>query len=220
MARSVPYRAGDLFAVPLPDGTFATARILLDVSEQGLKPGIIPRSSPLKPFEDALLVEVYRVVTPEPSSQVAAAAIAGVFVAPRQLSSGGKGKWPLTGHLDVDPTTVAFPEGLLHARGSGGRIAFLSGEIERDLELDDGQLERYSARPSVINPPAFVNACCYYLGRKELLGEVAEFMSLRTSDLRFTDDRDEIYRLMHEDPSRSYYDRAKAMGFDLSRFYR
>jgi hypothetical protein len=216
MTNPVPYRAGDLFAVPLPDGTFATARILLDVSVQCMDPKLAPRSSPLKTFEGSLLVEVYRDVTSEPSGRASDVAIPGVFIIPRQLAVRGKDKWSLTGHIDVDPERVAFPEALHY---SSGRVAFSSGEIKRILDVDPSILDRYKTRPSVVNPPALIDACCYYLRRKEIAGSSDELMSLQWSDLRFTDDRDEIYRLMHEDPSRSYYETAKALGFDLARFY-
>jgi hypothetical protein len=217
MPKSVPYRTGDLFSVPLPDGTFATARILLDVTTQCVAPGRLKGVSQLKAFDGTLLVELYRGTTAKPSDHVGDVAIPGVFISPRQLVSGGKDKWKITGHVEVDPTRVAFPEALMD--GLGGGSAFVTGEISYDLDLPTKEIERFGTRPSLMNPPRFVGVCCYYLDRKDLIGEHAEAMSLRTSDLRFTPHRDEIYRMLEWDPKRSYYDMAKSFGFDLARFY-
>ena len=215
MAKSPPYRAGDLFSVPLPDGTSASARILLDVTAQCMLPKRVPRTSPLKPFEGTLLVEVYR----EPVTAAGATpaiAIPGVFIDPEPLTARGKDRWSIAGHAAVDPARVAFPEALTYG---DHRVRFVAGEIERTIQIDQQHLERFTTRPSFMNPARFVAVCCYYLGRKHLLGEAAEQMTLRKSDLRFNDDRDEIYRYMGEDPAQSYYEAAKAMGFDLARFY-
>lgn len=210
------YRAGDLFGVPLPDGSFATARILLDVSAQCLEPKKIERSSPLKPFEGAVLVEVYDGIGATASPRVGHVIVPGVFISTRQLAATGKGRWSVVGHVEVDPAGVEFPEALLHA---DGRVGFVRGEIERVIDIDQSNLDKYRCRPAVVNPAAFVSTCLYYLDRKHLIGFNPELATLASSDLRFTPWRHEIYSFLREDADRSYRDWSNSLGLDLARFY-
>jgi len=211
------YRAGDLFAVPFPDGTYATARVLLDVAAQCFASRKVDDTSALTAFRGWILVEVYREVSAAPSGLVSPVVIPGMFADPDLIGGSGKRRWKITGHVDVSPVAVAFPEGLLQT--PDGRLCFLSGEIKQVLNVDAKHLDRYTTRVSLGSAARFVNICAYYTGRKELLGEHVEAFSLASADLRFTADRDEIYRFMREDPARPYYERAKARGFDLARFY-
>jgi hypothetical protein len=211
------YRAGDLFAVPFSDGTYATARVLLDVTAQCFAPRKVAADSALAPFRGAILVEVYGEVATEPSAQTSQVVIPGVFADPSLVGGAGKARWKVTGHVDVDPARVEFPEGLFQT--PDGRVGFLRGEIEQVIDIDANQLARYPARVAIGGAARFVNICAYYTGRTQLLGARPELFRLASSDLRFTDHRDEVYRLMGEDPSRSYHDAALARGFDLARFY-
>jgi len=208
------FKCGDMFAIVLPNGRYVCGRIMLDIDKQCVKPQLLPPGSPLQFFGKAVLVDVYRETTPEPTVVRSNALINGIFVDPRALQ---KGDWPIVGHEEVDPTTVEFPEGLI---GVEGRAAFRRGEISLHLPLRSADVRRIGVYNALLNPVNIPDTVLYYLGLKGLINlSNPEAASLKRNDLRFSDHRAEVYHLLGEDPSQSYDEMSTRLGLNLSRFY-
>jgi hypothetical protein len=118
-------RAGDIFAVPLPDGTALCGQILLDVRGPAVR-----SDTPLAFYTGTVLVRVFD--GPDADSGVL---LPPLFVWPDGLVA--------TGHRPA-PEEVDFPQGV---GMRGPRAEFTWGEVALPIELTPGQVrgigERY-----------------------------------------------------------------------------
>lgn len=211
-------RPGDIFNVPLPNGKYATAKILLDVRNQCVKPKLIKPPSPLLSFATGMLVDLLSTVVDAPGYRPGNTIIRGVFVSPKLLESGD---WPIIVNERVEPTQVEFPETLISHQD---RANFRRGEVVLPVDLDWNELERIGAFSSVMPHVMFPGCCMFYLGMKDdivsaKLPARPEAYSLSDADLRFNPHREMVYKLMGADPNQKYFELALTMGFDIRRFY-
>jgi len=208
------FKHGDIFAVQLPNQQYLFGRILLNVKEQCVKPKLLEPGSLLTFFGGSLLVEMYRKLSAAPGLSESEVLLNGVFVDARSLK---RGLWKIIDHQEVDPTQIEFPEGLV-ATGRGA--SFQRGEINMPVALSGQDVSRIHVYPTQQSSLALADICLYYLGLKHLIEhEYRDTKHLRYSDLRFSDHRSEIYQLLGEDESQTYYQMSTKLGYDITRFY-
>jgi hypothetical protein len=109
--RRVHYRAGDVFQIPLPDGSFAYGRLLLDIRRLA-RAGVFTHPCALAGiYGSGLMVQVYRVRHPQPLASVAvlraAPAFLSEFVQHDQIY---RAEFPIVGNLPVAAEEIDFPE--------------------------------------------------------------------------------------------------------------
>jgi hypothetical protein len=210
-------KAGDLFAIPLPDARFLTGRVVLDVA-QVVKGGLVNPGSTLAFQSGSILAETYRQISETPSAAVSEVLIPGIFIDKTLFSSRQEAPWRIIGHQPIEPTRVEFPEALY---GSKRGMMFNRGELDLPVPLGHEALDRFNIRPGTLPAKLLADICLYHLGLKALIRSPnAAATAVQRSDLRFSEQRDEIYRLMGEDPKQSYYEMASRHGYDTARLYR
>ena len=211
------FRTGDIFSLKLTDTEHISGRIMLDVKEQCIRPRLLTPESPLGFFNGSLLVEIYRETSENLVVNPSEILIPGIFIDPHFLNSGD---WTVVDHADVDPAEVEFPEALFNV---GRHPHFVRGEVLLAINLSSQDVDRINAYSTIKASSTLREICLYYLGRpKEInnpLLQDVEFRSLKNSDLRFSEDRSEIYRLLGEDDNQSYYEMSSRLGHDVRRFY-
>jgi hypothetical protein len=202
------------FSISVAEGKHVSGRVLLDVKAQCVRPKRIDIASPLWNFGNALLVETFREVRSEPLFVAGESLIPGIFVDKDALK---EGMWFEQTHEVIDPTKIEFPEFLI-PEASGPRFA--RGEVELPLDIDNTELERIAATPTLKSSFALGDICLYYLGLKHLMShEHHEAMNLARTDLRFSEHRGRVYRLLGEDPNEPYFALATRHGHDPRRFF-
>lgn len=208
-------KAGDVFAIPIPDLGFLTGRVLMD-SADAIKRKLVKRGSRFW-FLGGPLVEIYAEVSQEPSAVAGRVLISSIWTDTYLFEKRNKPTWTVIGNHPVDPVKVEYPERLLNSdRGA----LFHRGEIEKVLPVPYREVEHIGCSTYFEPTPRVWRIALYYLGRQDLLGERAPAFTLTDSDLRFSPHREEIYRLLGEDPARNYWDWAMAEGLDPGRFWR
>ncbi|KAB8140677.1 hypothetical protein F8S13_23295 [Chloroflexia bacterium SDU3-3] len=208
------YKTGDLFAIPLGDGTYSIGRIMLDVAKQCWKPKLIEDTSPLHAFSNSLLVEIYKTTYDHPVGEQSDLLIPGYFVSPQLVKDG---TWPIVEHVPVDPTQVAFPE---FVSPFGMNMYLMRGEVRLLLGPGIDGWQGISVPLKVKPPIVLPNICRYYLGRHEGIAPAAlANAKLTNQDLRFNDRRSEVYQALGLSEDEPYYPFAASRGFDLARFY-
>jgi len=206
-------RPGDLFAVTLPDGRYATGRVTFDVRAQGLRPGHITDDSPLAFFSGALLVDLYGVVLEAPAAQRGDRIVPGVFVTSAAFRSGAL---PIVGHEAVDPEEVEFPETFAQVQG---RLCFQRGEVVLPLDEHREAFESVQVYPTILRAEALPEVAAHYLEAAGLLEGGGADHDLGYADLRFTDRREAVYEALGERPDASYAAFARRHGHDVARFF-
>jgi hypothetical protein len=211
------FKAGDIFTFKLPTKEYMCGRIMLDVKQQCIRPRLLKPDSPLNFFNGSLLVEIYKSTFPEPTANRSELLIPGIFVGSTSLESG---EWSITGHEEVDPKEVEFPDALV---AHGLRAQFIRGEIALNIDLKEEELKRLGVYRTKKPSGILGEICLYYLGRSDEINNPRlrdiELRSLKDSDLRFTAYRSEIYGLLGEDENQSYYEMSTRLGYDIGRFY-
>lgn len=206
---------GDLCSIPLGPRRHVAARVLLDVGEQCIGPGLISTGSPLAAYDGALLMEVYRDVSPEPSFHRSDLLIPGIFVDACSLQ---RGRWAIGGYAPVEPGCVDFPETLMDF---SGKARFQKGEIDLPLPLEGSDIDHYRIYPTLTPSSALSDICLHLLDADgQIPHEFAGAMHLKNSDLRFSESRNGIYQLIGLDAETPYFRIAETFGFDIQRFYR
>ena len=212
-----PFRHGDVFAIPLPDGQFLFGRVVFDVAKQTRRPGVVTsRDNYFVFFGSCVLIDVYRdlqlVATADFSEQVL---IPGVFVSTTFLDSG---VWRVIGNRPVDPTQVEFPEVFIH---SNSTVFFERGELFLPTRFDWNEYEALPFRACVNSPYGIGAMGLNYLGLRHLIEEKYLYPQyLEEDDLRYQPQRRvELYRQLGQDPAESYYQMALRHGLDFARFY-
>jgi hypothetical protein len=205
---------GDIFAVPLPDGTYLCGRVMLDIASCR-KRRLVPSGCPLAFLAGAFLIEMYRQVQPRPEYTPSAVLVPGAFVDPDEVG----GDWPIIAHQAVDPRAVEFPESLIGRMTPIGQVAFECGEMRIPLPLKHAELDRvgeYSTFHSILLWPY---TCLRMLGRE---GEVPldyKMATLSGSDLRFSAHRNRIYKHLPFKKELSYFEKQAQLGLHLERLY-
>lgn len=217
---------GDLFAIPLPDGTYLSGRIMLDLYG-ALKRRLLPADSPLIVYGKVYLIEMYSAVSKYPEHIPSPVLIKGALIAYGAVGN----NWPLVGNIPVDPHTVEFPEGLVGFDHSYGQTAFCCGEMRIPVPLL--QIARNSrvwyVSPSggpelevgvTSNPPLYwPYMCLWAMGRKNEIPAEWVGITFEHDDFRFTQYRSYIYQYLPFSMEMSYYEKQKQMGLHLERLY-
>jgi hypothetical protein len=109
--RRVRYRAGDVFQIPLPDGSFGYGRLLLDIRRLARTGLFTPPCALAGICGSGLLVQLYRVSYPEPLASVVGLRAIPVFLS--EFVQNGqiyRAEFPIVGNLPVAPEEIDFPE--------------------------------------------------------------------------------------------------------------
>lgn len=214
----VKSKVGDIFCFQIPNEEYIFGRILFDVTQQGSKPKLLKSNSPLIFFNDSLLVEFYRITSTSDvfdESITSDLLVNGVFIDPIFIK---KGVWKIVGFQNVNPEQVDFPEALTAFED---HALFRKGEIALPLNLSESRLREINVYPTVFPPVVLFDICLYYLGLYSYINpEYISTSNLSHSDLRFSNFRDQIYKILGEDSKQSYVDASKKYGCDFFRFYK
>jgi hypothetical protein len=206
---------GDIFAIPLPDGSYLFGRVMLDIYAT-TKRRLFPADSPLSGLGKALLIEVYEQVSESLDYKPSDLLIPGAIVEADELGH----TWPILTNSDIDVHDVQFPEAMIGHMHNAGEVAFLCGEIR--LLLPFKQRELMTMRVLLTRHSAFLwpYVCLHELGRaSEIPDKYRKGCHLRTSDLRYTEHRSKVYQHLPLDPDDSYYEQQKQLGLNLERLY-
>ncbi|MBL1202383.1 MAG: hypothetical protein FWK04_25770 [Nostoc sp. GBBB01] len=211
----VTFKHGDIFSFQLPNQKYLFGRILLDVKKQCVKPKLIALDSPLSFYDGTLLVEIYRELFDQPNFNDSEVLIPGFFLDPEPIKSG---EWVIVEHKDIESIQVEFPETLPLFNG---RQSFQRGEIRLTLAQNIEEDESWKIYPTIMSPYALPKICLYHLGLHEFLKPAQmKTMNLKRLDLRFSEHRSEIYKMLGEDENQSYYEMSSRFGYDITRFYK
>lgn len=148
--KKISFKVGDLFAIPLLDGNYATGRILLYPKKQKFKKIIEETKKEIeggeKDFPEAfmygtempyhgggILVEVYKEVFNEPTAKQSEVLIKGIEVSSYSIE---REEWPIIGNIPVKPTEVEFPEFIVVIPPKR-QWYFCRGEVWIPLPVDD-----------------------------------------------------------------------------------
>lgn len=207
-------RHGTYFAVPLPDGTFLTGRVLLDLYAC-LKRRLFPADSPLPGLGKAYLIDMYSSITAKPELAVSDHLVRGAFVESDEVGS----TWPIVGHRPIDPHEVEFPETIIGFMHEEGCAAFECGEIRAPLPFEYEEKDRigeYKSRHSAFLWPY---TCLRLLGRASEVPGGYKTASLQGNDLRYSKFRSMVYEHLPFPMDMSYFEKQKQLGLDFERLY-
>ncbi len=214
------YKVGDIFAIEIASGEYAYGRILLDIYGSHKKKSILEDDSYLHVgFDDTVLVEIYKETGLEHKlfNTLPEVLISSLFVTAADIKLT---YWKIIGHKDVDPTKIDFPEFVIHNGALGGR--FIKGEISTAFDMEWADITKIkvpiSTPPSINIPQMILNA----LGRTEEIDfpkDKRSFLELGTFDLRYSENKKEVYALLPDEFKKNYYEMARDKGFDLIRLY-
>lgn len=211
---------GDLFSFPLNNKEFAYGRVVLDVYNQGIKKKLIDKNSALYFTDNIILVEIYKQISDkkEKVPDHLQTLIPGIFTGNGFL----KAKlWPIIGNDPIDPTKVDFPESLSH--NGYAKSIFTKGELLIESDIPYEKTEEINIYPTTVATILISEIVLYMLGRKsEINNPIDPNIESRDPakyDIRFSPYKEWVHAQVKEDMHQSYYETAKAKGFDLKRFY-
>jgi hypothetical protein len=205
---------GDIFAVPLPDGTYLCGRVMLDIYGC-LQRRLFPSGSPLPGLGKALLIEMYQQVLAQPAYLPSAVLVPGAFVACEEVGD----SWPIIAHQPVDPHTVEFPESLIGYRTPMGQVAFECGEMRIGLPFEHAELRRVSEYTRIHSTFLWPYTCLRVLGRGGEVPPDYKMATLAGGDLRFSVHRNRIYEHLPFRNELSYFEKQAQQGLHLERLY-
>ncbi len=214
------YKAGDIFTFELVPGEYAFGRLILDLYRQCWKPGKAEKHGVLGvPDRDSVFFELFRQTSTSKvfDSNNRDVLIPGIFAPNYDLEDF---TWEVIHHIPIEPEKVDFPEFLTVDGASHGQ--FIKGEISYLVKIPGEEVEAIDIYPSskaLVTIPEFV-LCA--LGRAdEVLEHRREIRALENNDLRYSVHRKRIYDLLPEEfnQGKTYYELAKAKGYDLKRLY-
>jgi hypothetical protein len=209
------FNEGDIFAVPLPTGEFIFGKIQLDVARLR-RSRKLPPDSNLLALGNPVLVEMYRAVSPSSRYAPSQVLIPGAFL---QTNEFGK-KWKVVDHIEVDVPNVAFPESLIGHMHDEGSADFICGEIRIPLPISHAAYEDIDVCSTAHSTYYWPAVCMQELGRaEELPEEIRNMEQLSRQDLRFSEHRRYIYKLLPIDTDQSYYEQQAQLGYDIERLY-
>lgn len=205
---------GTIFAVPLPDGTFLSGRVMLDIYAC-LKRRLLPADSPLPGLGKAYLIEMYSAISGRAEYTPSDILIRGAFLESDDVGD----TWPIIGHKPVDPHEVEFPESIIGHMHALGGCDFQCGEISIPLPLDHATTDKvgeFKCRHSAFLWPF---TCLRVLGRESEVPQDYKMASLDGADLRRSKHRGTIYEYLPFRMDTCYFEKQKAMGLNFERFY-
>jgi hypothetical protein len=207
---------GTIFAVPLPDGTYISGRVVLDIYGT-LKRRLFPIDSPLPGLGRAYLVEMYSAITSKPEYVPSPVLIPGAFVESKELGNA----WPIVGQQPIDPRKVEFPEALIGRVHSTGQAAFRCGEMEVLLPFNRGDLQEISVFHGRHSAFYWPYMCLWALGRKAEIPTDWIGITFERDDLRFcfSPHRARVYEHLPFQMEQSYFEKQAQMGLHLERLY-
>lgn len=206
---------GDIFAVPLPDGTYLFGRVMLDIYA-ALKKRLFPADSSLAGMGKALLIEMYQEVAKTLDYQPSPLLIPGAILEPDEVGV----TWPVVSNVPVDVHDVQFPEAMVGNRHPSGDVPFLCGKIRLPLPFTERDLDSMRVLQTVHSEFLWPYVCLHELGREgEIPDDCRPTSNLFGADLRVTQFRSEVYQHLPIRPSDSYYVPQKQLGLELERFY-
>ncbi|WP_339743927.1 immunity 26/phosphotriesterase HocA family protein [uncultured Rubinisphaera sp.] len=209
------FRHGDIFAVPLPDGTYLPGRIMLDIYGC-LKKRLFPEDSPLPGLGRAVAVEMYSKPITDLEFQKSEILIPGAYVDNDEFGN----SWPIIGNNPVDPKSVQFPETLIGYMHTHGEVAFECGEISIPISMDLSKQREIGVYKSPKSTFLWPMMCLTQMDRLDLIPEkYRHCCGLSSSDLRYSKYRDMIYKLLPIKKTDTYYEQQKQLGLDFDRLY-
>ena len=211
-------KCGDIFSVKLPNQKYISARIMLDVYKQCYENNKVEELSGLLVYKQCILVEVYSKLFDKPTAKQSKILIPGIFFDNNSKYTEG---WEVIGYEPINPLKVEFPETLINV---GSQDCLVRGEITLPLQRRKQRRHFPYGLPQIFPtlkiPKAIVNISLYYLNLKHLIiTQYPEIHNLADSDLRFSEHRNLIYKILGEDENQSYYEISSKLGFDVTRFY-
>ncbi len=212
--KKIKIKAGDIFSIQLAPKMYIFGRVNLNIYDQCVKSKLLQNDSALYSFNKSVLVEIYSGISANIKYMTSDILIPGVFVDMRSLENK---TWEIIDYQQVNPEKVEFPEALI---GFGTSGLFRKGEIVLPIKLSYDQIRDINVYPTIESSENLHNTCLFYLGRKDLINdEWKDYCSLENSDFRFSQHRNNIYKLLKLSKTISYYDASKKYGFDIRRFY-
>ena len=206
---------GDVFAVPLPDGTYLLGRVMLDIYA-ATKKQLFPADSPLPGLGKAVLIEMYKQVRSSPEYVASDILIPGAFVEDDEIQR----SWPVVANVPVDVCAVEFPEAMVGYMHNTGEVAFLRGEIRLPLPFTQRKMRAMGVFQSSRSAFVWPYTCLHELGRaREIPEEFKPTAHLRHSDLRYSKHRAKVYKYLPINPKHSYYQQQSQLGLNLERLY-
>jgi hypothetical protein len=208
-------KPGDIFAMQIVNGQYIFGRVLLDISVQCQKSGLIDmHESPLNTFEDSYLIEVYGSINKIPEINDHNVVIHGIVVDSEAFE---EDVWKVIGFNKVDPKKIDFNEYLISELD--GEVFFIKGELVIPTDLLEDDYFKFKSFGALKRSIFFDCWLLPLLGREELVDTP---VSLSVSDIRFhsIDIRKEIYENVKEDLKEDYYSLALKHGFDTNRFFK
>ena len=168
-------------------------------------------------FDHAHGLKIYKSTATQPVIDNSEILIPGIFLDSDSLKYG---IWSIIGHQDVNPEEVEFPEALI---SHGLRAQFLRGEVALNIDLKEEELKKINVRKTKKPSGILGEICLYQLGRADEITNSwvhsIEVFNLNSSDLRFSQHRSEIYRLLGEKENQSYFEMSSRLGYNIQRFY-
>ncbi|MBY0588908.1 immunity 26/phosphotriesterase HocA family protein [bacterium] len=205
---------GDIFAVPLPDGTFLHGRVLLDIYLT-LKRRLFPANSTLPGLGEASLIEMYAAISESVDYAPSPVLIPGAFVESKDVGNA----WKVVDRVEVDPREVEFPETVIGFIHSNGQMAYQCGEIHIGLPFPLTEQERinaYSQRHSAFLWPY---TCLRVMKRDDEIPLNYKAATLEGTDLRISAIRQAIYEHLPFRMEESYFEKQAQLGLHFERLY-
>lgn len=198
----------------ISNGQYVFGRILLDIEEKCIKTKLVDENSPLARLA-CLVIEGYNLLKDEPVFEPSPTLIRGYLV---EDSAFHNGTFSIVEHKPVEPNELDFP-GTFDINPFNGDVAFERGEVYIPLSISEDEAESFEIIGGVHFSTAFSSVILTLMNRTDLTEHVAE---LKYDDIRFNtiEKQKQIYSLIGEDMSLSYYDLSLKHGFDPKRFYK
>jgi hypothetical protein len=214
------YKNGDVFAFEITPKEYGFGRVLLDIYNQAMNPGLIDSQSTLDlGRDDTILVELY-----SNTGSINELNIDNLeTLTPSVLTSSVLIKcadWKICGHKEVDVEKIDFPEFI--TEGGFDNSDFIKGELKVNIPLEievAEELELYLGDIAAFSIPYIVLMA---LNRADEIDDYeGDFsrLELKNYDLRYSQKRNEILALLPDEYKGSYFEVSKNHSFDLSRFY-
>lgn len=208
-------KTGTLFAIPLSEVGFVTGHVVLSLDDPETRRRVGKKSRLNE--RGTLLLDVLGPPTPEPDAVASHQLVRGIWTDAGPLEGPPAARWTVIGHREVEAARVEFPERVIWNMGP----RFERGEILKPLSIDSAEVDSIGCKQPFISLAALAKICLSLVGRADLLGTKAILFQLDGGiDLRYHPRRAEIYRILGEDPDRSYWDWATAEGLDPGRLWR
>lgn len=221
---------GTIFAVPLPDGTYISGRVMLDI-EVCLRRRLFPADSPLTFYRGGHLIEMYSATTATPVYVPSPISIPGAFVEKKEI---GK-LWPIVGEVPVDPRTVEFPETLIGFQHPQGGAAFECGEMHLPVPMFQQPIMFQGQRDLAYFWPSGIegvrsfgtrHSAFYWhytwlraVGRDLEVPREIKDATIEGYDLRVSPHRARIYEHLPFRMEQSYFEKQALFGLDFERLY-